>query len=280
MVVRHASVGQILSFRRCPAGYYGTIQRSKTRQSTPSEAKGVATHKLASGEDVETTREIIDVKLAHLPQQVRDAVMDDAIELSETAVEMSAPEVTHERREVQLVWFDPVTQYFIYAKPDELFFFDEVEIKYGRRKVKSVMQITEIKSQAEEVRSYHYKQLFLFGLIATLTLRYHYSIKLVVRLVGPGIEEHKWFSQRETYRQLEELRTTLREMNDAWRTRTFEHRPGGYCKDCPLFAECEKGQQEMRRREEYFRSVEEDGAANGTTVPLRVLPATATQACA
>jgi hypothetical protein len=211
--------------------------------------------------------------------------METAVQIAATAVQMSAPEVTNERREVQLMWHDPDTGYDIYAKPDELFFFDEEGTdRYGQPKTKSVMQITDDKALATEIRSYHWRQVFLFGLIASLSLKYYHSIKLVVRLAGVGYEEYRWFSQRETYRQLERLRATLRQIDTAWATRTFEEKPGGFCANCPLLATCEKGTAFLRQREVEQRLFEveqdDDGDGGATRFPLRVIASTNTQACA
>jgi hypothetical protein len=186
--------------------------------------------------------------------------LQEAVTLADRAATMSAPEVTNERREVQLMWHDPETGYNVYAKPDELFFFDEQ--RNGR--TLSVMQVTDVKSQAEFVKAYHWRQLYLFGLIATMALKYYHAIKLVVRLAGPGTEEVRWFSSTETWRQLHRLRATLREIDEAWRTRVFEEKPGGYCGTCPLLATCQKGQAEMRRREQFREEL--DGAGNDNAI--------------
>jgi hypothetical protein len=209
--------------------------------------------------------------------------MEQAVTIATTAVQMSAPEVTNERREVQLMWHDPETGYDIYAKPDELFFFDEEGTdRWGHPKTKTVMQITDDKALATEIRSYHWRQVFLFGLIASLSLKYYHSIKLVVRLAGVGHEDYKWFSQRETYRQLERLRATLRQIDVSWATRTFEEKPGGFCANCPLRNECAKGSAFLAQREEERRFFEQDddGGEGTTRFPLRVIASTNTQACA
>ncbi len=274
---KHISVGRIMDYMRCPFAYWESINRARERQATEEEVVGNASHKLTAGDSPTKTREFVAAKLPHLAEDKREAVMAEAVALSITAKQMSSPEVTQERREVQLMWFDPESGYEIYAKPDELFFFDEVvEHSGGRRK--TVMQITDVKTQAEQVRSYHWRQVFLFGLIATMSLRYYHSIKLVVRLAGPEKEEHRWFSQRETPRQLERLRATLRQIDKSWQTRTFEEKPGSYCKNCPALANCGKGTQYMEAQQgrQQLHLLGEQPELR--SVP--VLPEPAAQACA
>lgn len=283
---KHISVSRLMDFMRCPKAYHGNITRARDRKVPESEVIGDVTHKLTAGQGQAAARVFVQAKLAHLPEERQEAVLEQAVELSANAVEMSAPEVTNERREVQLMWEDPITGYEIYAKPDELFFFDEVDERFGRRRVKSVMQITDVKAQAEEVKSYHWRQLYLFGLIATLSLRYYHAIRLVVRLAATESEEQRWFSQQATYRQLERLRMTLREIDQAWRTRVFEEKPGRFCKDCPLLAECAKGQEFLRNRENEARqfgfgnetATNAEGQDNLTRFSLKVVPSN--QACA
>lgn len=266
------SVYRIMDFQRCQRAYRHDVLTARDRKATESEVVGHATHRLTAGEAPVQTREFVAEKLPEAPEERREAVMEEAMHRSENAQNMSAPQVDNTVREVQLMWHDDETGYDVYAKPDELFFFDEVgRDRYGRKRVNSVMQITDVKSLAEEVRPYHWRQLFLFGLVATMALKYYHSIKLVVRLAGPEVEEYRWYSQKETYRQLMDLRATLRAVDNAWATWTFTERAGGYCKDCPLLKECATGQWYLGQR-----SSDDENVSN----PLRVLPATATQACA
>jgi hypothetical protein len=244
---KHISISRLMDFMRCPAAYFDSVinARAKADQKSEGEVLGDVTHKLTAGEDVAVVREFIDEKLPEMAVERRAEVLEIGAERAERAKAMSAPEVTHERREVQLEWFDAGSGYTIYAKPDELFHFDEE--RNGR--TISVMQITDVKAEADEVKGYHWRQVYLFGLIATMALHYRHAIKLVVRLAKHGTEEVKWFSSQETWRQLAKVRATLKEIDTAWETRVFEHRPGGYCKDCPLLATCKGGQMELGRRQ-------------------------------
>lgn len=276
MRAKHISISRLMDFQRCPKAYEDSIRNAKEKADNKSEAEvlGDVTHKLTAGEPPEAVREFIDEKLPGAAADRRVEVLEAATERADRAKAMSAPEVTHERREVQLVWYDPESGYNIYAKPDELFFFDEE--RNGRQI--SVMQITDVKAEAENIKGYHWRQVFLFGLIATMALKYRFSIKLVVRLAKPGIEDTKWFSSHETWRQLSKLRQTLREIDRAWETRTFEHRPGGYCRNCPLLDTCKEGQMELGRREALAQR-EADLRAEGI-VPLRLPVLNNSQACA
>lgn len=270
MKIKHISISRLMDFMRCPRAYIESIRRAREKhQLSEPQVLGDVTHMLTAGEEPEAAREYIDVKLPAVAEERREEVMREAEKLADTASNMSAPEVNNERREVQLMWHDPETGYNIYAKPDELFYFDE---QRGGRAI-SVMQITDVKSQAEQVKGYHWRQLYLFGLIATLALKYHHAIKLVVRLATPGIEETRWFSSAETWRQLHKLRSTLREIDRAWETGVFEHKPGGYCANCPLLASCEKGQAELLRKQQTQRFDDVAENDNGSDMPdTRVIP--------
>jgi hypothetical protein len=185
MRIKRISISRLMDFMRCPAAYFENIRRAREeKQSSEPEVLGDVTHMLTAGEEPTAAREYIEEKLPAVAVERREEVLEQAAELADRATHMSAPEVTNERREVQLMWHDPETGYNVYAKPDELFFFDEE--RNGR--TLSVMQITDVKSQAEYVKSYHWRQVYLFGLIATLSLKYFHAIKLVVRLAGPGHE--------------------------------------------------------------------------------------------
>ena len=274
MKTRHISISRLMDFMRCPRAYLENILRARDKQASEPEVLGDVTHMLTAGKETAEAREYIEVKLPEVAAERKQEVLQQATVLAEKATDMSGPEVTDEDREVQLKWQDPETGYIIYAKPDELIYFEEQR----NGKTLNVMQITDVKSQAEEVKSYHWRQLFLFGLIAALAENYHYAIKLVVRLATPGIEEVKWFASREMYRQLEKLRATLREIDQAWATKTFPEKAGGYCKDCPLLANCRAGQLEMARRETFRQQMEEESGVGGR-VRLPVLNST-TQAVA
>lgn len=248
---RTTNVSRILEFMRCPKLYHHNIVAAKNKKTSERQVIGNATHKLAAGESETRTRELVDTQLPDAPEERKVAVMAEALELAEQAREMEDPDldVTDEDREVQLQWYDPETDMTIYALPDELIMFEEDDRRRPGKKIE-VMQITELKAKAEWFRGYHWKQLFMFGLIATLALDYRYAIKLVLKLLTPGLQETKWFSQQLRDKQLFDLRQTLRAMDHAWQTRTFQETPGAFCRDCPLLAQCEKGQEFLRQRAE------------------------------
>lgn len=275
MKIRHISISRLMDFMRCPAAYYDSVvnAREKADNKSESEVIGDVTHKLTAGEKREQVREFIDEKLPEAAVERRAEVLETATERADRAKAMSAPQVTHERREVQLVWYDAESGYNIYAKPDELFFFDEE--RNGKRI--SVMQITDVKAEAEQFKGYHWKQVFLFALIAAMSLQYRFSIRVVVRLARVGIEDEKWFSASETWRHLARLRLTLKEIDRAWETRTFEHRAGGYCKKCPLLATCREGQRELAERQAMAQDMAEQGEG---IVPLRLPVLNINQVCA
>jgi hypothetical protein len=287
MKTRYINISRLMEFMRCPRAYFENIMKARERDNTKQpltepQVLGDVTHMLTAGEEPAAAREFIREEMPHEPEAKQEEVLAEAVELADKATKMSAPEVTNERREVQLMWHDPETGYNIYAKPDELFFFDEE--RNGRQI--SVMQITDVKSQAEEAKSYHWRQVYLFGLVATMALKYYHAIKLVVRLAATETEYTRWYSQQETWRQLNRLRETLREIDIAWATRTFEEKPGGYCRNCPLVAEgrCAIGADYLRRLEEdrlAMQGDDEDGEGDGDRVPVRLPVIRAdNQACA
>lgn len=228
---RDTSVGDILAYRLCPR-YYRELVRGK-RPVDEFQVTGNVVHKrVVEGSSAEALA-YQKAQLALIPEEKRAEVAEEIEELVKTAQEMVDDEVTEENQEVQLKWFDSLTGWTVFAKPDELFYTGE---GYSR-----VMQITEIKSKALRVKRGHKDQLFMFGLIASLAHDYRGPIRLVVRLPRVEEEHEFWYSPKATPRELEALRATLLEMEASWRERNFPCRSGNWCRGCPQLASCQDG---------------------------------------
>lgn len=239
---KEIGVSRIVDFRRCRFAFAENAKKGK-RPVTQYDAIGRAAHKLAAGGDEQRTLAAVERQLSELPEAEREAAVRRALELSRNAAEMQDKNVRPDDQEVQLSWHDPVTGWTVYSKPDERFYFQDA------RDLK-VLQLTDLKS-GYRVTERHKDELFLHGLIASLSLNYRYSIRLVIRLLGAKTEVPFWYSQRETYREVDRLRHTLRQIEAAAESGQYDPNPSFLnCHRCKLLSACTTGQAYLAARDQ------------------------------
>jgi hypothetical protein len=231
---RNIGVSRVIDSRHCMQLYLENLHAGMVPQNE-QEWVGQAAHEAAAADDKEAAWAAIEQKLEVLPEEQRQVVIRRARQMCEVAERERDPEATPECRERKMRW--EFEGWEIFAKPDELFFFPD-----ERAGGAMVMQITELKSTVR-AKSWHWEQLYLFGLVASMVHNYHKPIKLVVRPMQglPGAEEVRWYSPAETPRQLERLRGDLLRLEEAWGTRVFERRCGGWCHGCKQKTICQEG---------------------------------------
>ena len=250
--LRTTRISDVVTFRICTQSY----EWSRRRPQPPSEFEviGNVTHALAAGGNSEEVLQYAERQLEEVAPKERPAIQAKIIELVKTNERMIDDEVTEDNQELQLVWEDldenlpewlrsqvrtPATGIKIYAKPDELFFFEDAINQ-------QVMQITDIKT-GYRVQRRHKDELFLFGLIASLAKEYYQSIRLVVRMLGSQTEEVFWYSPKLTARCLDELRDTIRQMMAVREEGLFEARTGGHCRGCKFASICPENQEWLEK---------------------------------
>lgn len=240
---KRIAVWRIVDYWHCPRMYRDGVQQGREKKMSTSEAIGRATHAVVSGTDRGQAVAFLERELRHEPEAERDAAIRRTVALAETCAEMTPESVSNDHKEVQLSWFDELTGWEIFAKPDELFYFQD-------DRGLGVMQITDNKTAQRMKRKYK-DELFLFGLVASMAEQWRYSIRLVCRLLGSRTEETFWFSQREIGRALQKLRSTLSSIERSWAGEGFEETPGYHCHGCRFRPNCADGQNwlEMRQAE-------------------------------
>jgi hypothetical protein len=157
---------------------------------------GETVHAMAAADDRARDR-ILDRRLAEVPEEEKEAARSKIMQMIETADALATP-AEKTSQEEQLSWKDPVTGWILKAKPDEISMLEK-----GR-----LMQISDLKT-ASRLKYKHKSQLFFFGLVAALAKNYQGPIRLVVKLLGSGLEESFWYSPKATERSLEGIRATI-----------------------------------------------------------------------
>jgi hypothetical protein len=243
---KEISVSRLLELFDCPAQFLDSV-RGRRDERSEFEVLGDATHKLAAGSTAQAARAFVERSMPKAPEAERERVLSKAVSMSEIAERTREPEVTPDAIERQLIW--DFNGWRIYAKPDRIFFFDEVQ---SDGSTKRVLQITELKT-AQRAKDWHWSQLFMFGTVATEVLRYYGPIKLVVvplSLDGetPGEPEVRWYSQSFTWQTKQRILEALNDLERRWDEDDFPRMEGGHCFGCKLRNSCPVGSEYVARR--------------------------------
>jgi hypothetical protein len=174
------SFSDMRAFMDCPWSYLERITSKRRPPERIEEIVGEATHDLAAA-PVEQRQPILSKYIRDTDPTQRAEVEKLVRERISVADQMSqsASHVGEKiNKEKPLSWFDPVSGWQLFAKPDETKFF---LTEHGVH----VLDIIELKT-GYVLKKKHREQLYHFGMVASLALNHQGPIRLVVRLLGSG----------------------------------------------------------------------------------------------
>lgn len=194
------SFSHLEAFRNCPWEYFHRLKRRYRAPISIYEVVGQATHAVAAAPE-RKRKEVLERHLQGAPAGEREKT--EALVLSQVAQadEMIVKDRLQETsKEKTLSWTDPVTGWELRAAPDEIGSIVE------RRRV--VLQISELKT-CSRIKRRHRRQLYFFGLVASLALDHKEPVRLVLRLLGNSSRDEFWYSPLMTEQSLGKVRSAI-----------------------------------------------------------------------
>lgn len=262
---RTISFSDIRAFMLCQGSYLMYVEGDKPAKRSVSETVGRVVHAEVAKPKEERSKDVARL-LKSVPAEERDAVVARVKELiaktSAAQDEVEANSNDMRKEPEPLVMYDEYTDTYWYAKPDEM--------AISRDERGSFLLIVDNKTTRSRHWS-HFQASFFFGLVArgAKALNFSGPIKVAVRymrdmrgeiLETPHLESAFIGRTLTTFQdqKLQGIQATIKKIDEAWATGSFQLRSGGHCKGCPFRETCPKNREwlEERRMEREARELD------------------------
>lgn len=236
---------QLRAIDVCPEKFLAMSQEEPVQSR--DEVIGNITHAISEhGKDSRVVKMLIKKELEQLPAEDRQIASQEIERISDNAAEMEKSDTTkvtrkEKRGEVTYRWLFTEANCKLCARPDRVRF---VEVDG-----EEVLEIVDGKKGYYDPSSGRLPpkkdrdQGYFFGLVVSQALGWTGKVRLVLHYWGSKQEFHYWFSRGRVSQQLAEVKAKIEKIRGYIAANNFPAKPGFWCDNCPIFAECANGQR-------------------------------------